>query len=251
MTQTVPDISPLMPMHQDPLLDCFIGFVCLLWYIRHGFIYTVLLQNQTTFTVLNRLMWLPIYLTHWGRVTHICVGKLVIIGSDNGLSLDRWSEWCDIWNTAPYSTVITTLTVLTALNTLRPRQNGRLFADLFKCVSLNENLWILNKIWLKYVPWGLIDNMAAWVQIMAWRRTGDKPLSEPMLVCYTGAYMRHSASMKVYVLAVTYTIYVVSYLTVWWQTWLNVTCINHSFVIVVIYKVLFHIWHCYSKTWPH
>ena len=24
-------------------------------------------------------------LTHWGRVTHICVGKLTIIGSDNGL----------------------------------------------------------------------------------------------------------------------------------------------------------------------
>ena len=28
-------------------------------------------------------------LTHWGRVTHICVGKPTIIGSDNGLSPDR------------------------------------------------------------------------------------------------------------------------------------------------------------------
>ena len=28
-------------------------------------------------------------LTHWGRVTHICVSKLSIIGSDNGLSPDR------------------------------------------------------------------------------------------------------------------------------------------------------------------
>ena len=28
-------------------------------------------------------------LTHWGRVTHICVGKLAIIGSDNGLSPKR------------------------------------------------------------------------------------------------------------------------------------------------------------------
>ena len=28
-------------------------------------------------------------LTHWGRVTHICIGKLIIIGSDNGLSPDR------------------------------------------------------------------------------------------------------------------------------------------------------------------
>ena len=29
------------------------------------------------------------YLTHWGRVTHIGVGKLTIIGSDNGLSPGR------------------------------------------------------------------------------------------------------------------------------------------------------------------
>ena len=28
-------------------------------------------------------------LTHWGQVTHICVGKLTIIGSDNGLSPER------------------------------------------------------------------------------------------------------------------------------------------------------------------
>ena len=28
-------------------------------------------------------------LTNWGRVTHICVDKLIIIGSDNGLSSDR------------------------------------------------------------------------------------------------------------------------------------------------------------------
>ena len=28
-------------------------------------------------------------LTHWGRVTHICVGKLNIIGSDNGLTPGR------------------------------------------------------------------------------------------------------------------------------------------------------------------
>ena len=31
----------------------------------------------------------PLTLTHWGRVTHICVSKLTIIGSDNGLSPGR------------------------------------------------------------------------------------------------------------------------------------------------------------------
>ena len=34
-------------------------------------------------------------LTHWGRVTHICVSKLTIIGSDNGLSPGR--RWAIIW----------------------------------------------------------------------------------------------------------------------------------------------------------
>ena len=35
-------------------------------------------------------------LTHWGRVTHICVSKLIIIGSDNGLSPGR--RQAIIWN---------------------------------------------------------------------------------------------------------------------------------------------------------
>ena len=30
-------------------------------------------------------------LTHWGQVTHTCVSKLAIIGSDNGLSPGRWN----------------------------------------------------------------------------------------------------------------------------------------------------------------
>ena len=37
-------------------------------------------------------------LTHWGRVMHICVSKLTIIGSDNGLSPDR--RQAIIWTNA-------------------------------------------------------------------------------------------------------------------------------------------------------
>ena len=29
---------------------------------------------------------IPRHLSHWGRVTHICISKLTIIGSDNGLT---------------------------------------------------------------------------------------------------------------------------------------------------------------------
>ena len=70
-----------------------------------------------------------------------------------------------------------------AVNTLRPRQDGRHFADdIFTCICLNENVWIPIDISLKFVPMGPINNIPAMVQIMAWRRPGDKPLSEPMVV---------------------------------------------------------------------
>ena len=69
------------------------------------------------------------------------------------------------------------------VNTLRPRQNNRHFPDeIFKCIFLNENVWISTNISLKFVPKGSINNIPALVQIMAWRRSGDKPSSEPMMV---------------------------------------------------------------------
>ena len=69
------------------------------------------------------------------------------------------------------------------VNTLRPRQNGRLFADdTLKRIFLNENIRISIKISLKFVPKGPINNIPALVQIIAWRRSGGKPLAEPMMV---------------------------------------------------------------------
>ena len=69
------------------------------------------------------------------------------------------------------------------LSIFRPRQNGRCSADdLFKSIFLNENVWISIKISLKLVTKGSFDNIPALVQIMAWCWSGDKPLSQPMLV---------------------------------------------------------------------
>ena len=68
------------------------------------------------------------------------------------------------------------------VNTLRPRQNGRHFADdTFKRIFLNENVRISIKIPLKFVPKSPIDNIPALFQIMAWCRPGDKPLSKAMM----------------------------------------------------------------------
>ena len=70
-----------------------------------------------------------------------------------------------------------------SLNTLRLGQNGIHFADnFFKCIFLNENVWISLKISLKFVPEVQINNIPTLVEIMAWHHPGDKPLSEPMIV---------------------------------------------------------------------
>ena len=58
------------------------------------------------------------------------------------------------------------------LNTLRSRQNGCHFADgSFKCIFLNENVWISLKISLKFVPKVRFNNLPALVKIMAWSRS--------------------------------------------------------------------------------
>ena len=53
-------------------------------------------QSYLCFTSCN--LWLFVVLTHWGRVTHICVGYLTIIGPDNGLSPGR--RQAIIWTNA-------------------------------------------------------------------------------------------------------------------------------------------------------
>ena len=63
--------------------------------------------------------------------------------------------------------------------------------DIFKCIFLNENDRISIKISLKFVLMSPIDKKPALVQVMAWRRIGDKPLPEPMMAQLTDAYMRH------------------------------------------------------------
>ena len=69
------------------------------------------------------------------------------------------------------------------INTLRPRQNGCHFTHVtLKRISFNENVRILLKVSLKLVPRGPINYIPSMVQIMAWRRPGDKPLSESMMV---------------------------------------------------------------------
>ena len=75
---------------------------------------------------------------------------------------------------------------------IEAQTNGHCFAaDIFRCIFMNENIWLSINISLKFVPKVQINNVPALVWIMACHQTGDKPLSEPILVKFADAYMRH------------------------------------------------------------
>ena len=63
--------------------------------------------------------------------------------------------------------------------------------DILQCIFLKEDDRIPIQISLKFVPRSPIDNKAALVQVMAWCRTGDKPLPKPMMTQFTDTYMCH------------------------------------------------------------
>ena len=68
--------------------------------------------------------------------------------------------------------------------------------DILKYIFWNENDRISIQISLEFVPRSPIDNKAKVVQIMAWHRTGDKPLTEPMLTRFTDACKQHQGEMS-------------------------------------------------------
>ena len=63
--------------------------------------------------------------------------------------------------------------------------------DISKGFFFNKHDSILIQISLKFVPRSSTDNNPLLVLVMAWRRTGDKPLPEPMMTQFIDAYMRH------------------------------------------------------------
>ena len=62
---------------------------------------------------------------------------------------------------------------------------------ILKYIFLNANIFIFIEISLRFVAKGSFDNdnESAWVQRMAWHRTGDKPLSEPIVVWFSDIYL--------------------------------------------------------------
>ena len=68
------------------------------------------------------------------------------------------------------------------IDTLKPRRIAPILQTTFAIAFLESNVWISFEISLKFVLKARINHIPALVQIMAWRRPGDKPLSGPMMV---------------------------------------------------------------------
>ena len=68
-------------------------YICIELYTDHLIKHFIQIMSTTAWEqILNDWIWsqqLKFSLTHWGRVTHMCVSDLTSIGSDNGLSSGR------------------------------------------------------------------------------------------------------------------------------------------------------------------
>ena len=73
-----------------------------------------------------------------------------------------------------------TTIVIFNVNTWRPEYSHSHFADdIFKCILLNENIWIALEISVRFVPKVRINKFLALFQIMTLRRPGDITVSGP------------------------------------------------------------------------
>ena len=96
---------------------------------------------------------------------------------------------------------------------------------LWDVIFSNENVRISIKISLKFVPEGLINNIPALVQVMAWCWPGDKPLYEPMMV----RLLKH--------------------ICITWPLWVKDICTSHSTQILTHLGLVSHI--CDMKNSSH
>ena len=128
------------------------------------------------------------------------------MGSGNGMVWHHASTWANDNHFIEGSYMPYQVSMSFYLATLRPRQQCRHFPyDNFKCIFLNQNAWISMKISFKFVPEDP-DHIPISVQIMAWRRSGAKPLPESMIVnlltpiCVTGTQWVKSRGIGRYLL---------------------------------------------------
>ena len=109
-----------------------------------------------------------IILTHWGRVTHKCVSKLIIIGSDNGLLPSR--HQAIIW---------------TNVGILLIWPLGANFSEILIEIHIFHSwkcIWYCClKFWPFYLDLNVLTESQHWSGYWLWFERGDKPFPGSML----------------------------------------------------------------------
>ena len=127
--------------------------------------------------------WMKIYefwLTHWGRATHICVSKLTIIGSDDGLSPGR--RQAITWTN---DGILLIGSLGTNVNEILSKFHRFSFKKMhLKTSSAKWRPFCLSLNVLKF-HWSLFASVQLTII-----------LHKAMMALFTDAYMRHSASMS-------------------------------------------------------
>ena len=109
---------------------------------------------------------------------------------DDFILISVYYQWQFIFKKSHFQRLTAIITM--SVNTLR--QIGRHFATTISNALFDGNIWVSIGISLKFVFDGPINNIPALVQTIAWRRPGDKPLSDGQI---TDAYINcHSTSMS-------------------------------------------------------
>ena len=115
----------------------------------------------------------PTVLTHWGGVTHICVSRLTIIGSDNSLSPSR--RQAIIWPNAgilligPVGTNFSEILFIIHTSSFR-KMHLKMSSGKWRPFCLGLNVW---------THWGLITKWANFTNDMHYQAISQ--LSVPML----------------------------------------------------------------------
>ena len=122
-------------------------------------------------------------LTHWGWVTHICISKLSIIGSDNGLSPGR--RQAIIWTNARillivplginFSEILITIYIFSVkkLPLKMSSGNRRPFC---LGLSVNKTKWwfLVNGTCMKNFQWNQNQNSTSWTKKISLKRPSDE-----------------------------------------------------------------------------
>ena len=130
----------------------------------------------------KRWQWLPLRV--WRHVLAFVTRDYLTLAFVIWLSLLLWKIWCHFPSKSTVMLESPTKSCWSLMkhwkvNSSPPGQNGHRFTDdIFRCIFMNEKFCIVIKNSVKFVPKYPVDNIPELVQIIAWRRIGEKPLSD-------------------------------------------------------------------------